>query len=77
MDVPGLFLSYRAASRRRDAVLPNGGTAGLRMWHPPVAWPAQIARVTSLDYRALQAHIVGISKKAYVLATRRCLDWTA
>jgi pimeloyl-ACP methyl ester carboxylesterase len=50
-DVPGGYLYYQTSGQGQDVVLFNGGTADLRMWDTTTAWLAQIARVTTFDYR--------------------------
>jgi pimeloyl-ACP methyl ester carboxylesterase len=51
VDVPGGYLYYQTCGQGPDVVLFNGGTADLRMWETTTAWLAQIARVTTFDYR--------------------------
>jgi 3-oxoadipate enol-lactonase len=51
VDVPGGYLYCEVRGSGRDVVLFNGGTADLRMWDSTVAWLAEIARVTTFDYR--------------------------
>ncbi len=51
VDVPGGYLYRETIGSGRDVVLLNGGTADLRMWDSTVAWLADIARVTTFDYR--------------------------
>jgi 3-oxoadipate enol-lactonase len=50
-DVPGGYLYYETRGRGQDVVLFNGGAADLRMWDTTVTWLAEIARVTTFDYR--------------------------
>jgi 3-oxoadipate enol-lactonase len=50
-DVPGGYLYYRTRGHGQDVVLLNAGTADLRMWDTTTAWLAEVARVTTLDYR--------------------------
>ena len=51
MDVPGGFLYYQTRGEGQDVVLLNAGAADLRMWETTVAWLADVARVTTFDYR--------------------------
>jgi pimeloyl-ACP methyl ester carboxylesterase len=51
VDVPGGFLYYRTCGQGQDVVLLNAGTADLRMWETTTPWLAEVARVTTFDYR--------------------------
>src|SRR5690242_4930716 len=50
-DVPGGYLYYRTQGQGQDVLLLNAATADLRMWETTTAWLAEIARVTTFDYR--------------------------
>lgn len=50
-DVPGGFLYYQAHGQGPDVVLLNPGSADLRVWDTTLLWLAEIARVTTFDYR--------------------------
>lgn len=51
VEVPDGYLYYRQCGRGPDVVLLNAGLADVRMWDTTVAWLADIARVTTWDYR--------------------------
>jgi pimeloyl-ACP methyl ester carboxylesterase len=51
VDAQDGYLYCEVRGSGRDVVLFNGGTADLRMWDSTVAWLAEIARVTTFDYR--------------------------
>ena len=51
VDVPGGFVYCRARGQGQDVVLLSAGGADLRMWETTVSWLAQVARVTTFDYR--------------------------
>jgi pimeloyl-ACP methyl ester carboxylesterase len=51
VDVPGGFLYSRTRGQGQDVILLNAGTVDLRMWEATTAWLAEIARVTTFDYR--------------------------
>ena len=51
VDVEDGYLYCEVRGRGRDVVLFNGGTADLHMWRSTVEWLAEIARVTTFDYR--------------------------
>ncbi|MCU7726595.1 alpha/beta hydrolase [Actinoplanes sp. KI2] len=50
-EVPDGYLYYRQHGHGPDVVLLNAGLADVRMWDTTVAWLADIARVTTWDYR--------------------------
>ncbi|WP_279580120.1 alpha/beta fold hydrolase [Fodinicola feengrottensis] len=50
-DVPGGYLYYQQHGQGQDVLLLNAGLTDLRMWDTTVAWLADIARVTTFDYR--------------------------
>ncbi|MGA8113161.1 MAG: alpha/beta hydrolase [Actinocatenispora sp.] len=51
VDVPGGFLHYQTHGQGQDVVLLNPGSADLRFWETTLPWLAEIARVTTFDYR--------------------------
>jgi 3-oxoadipate enol-lactonase len=51
VDVPGGFLYCRTWGQGQDVVLLNAGAADLRMWETTIPWLAEVARVTTFDYR--------------------------
>jgi len=51
VDVPGGYLYCRTSGQGQDVVLLNAGAADLRMWETTIAWLAEVARVTTFDYR--------------------------
>lgn len=51
VDVPDGYLYSQTHGNGPDVVLLNAGYADLRMWDSTLAWLAEIARVTTLDYR--------------------------
>lgn len=51
VDVPNGYLYSQTHGAGLDVVLLNAGYADLRMWDSTVAWLADLARVTTLDYR--------------------------
>lgn len=51
VDVPNGFLYWQTRGQGQDVVLLNAGAADLRMWETTVPWLAEIARVTTFDYR--------------------------
>jgi pimeloyl-ACP methyl ester carboxylesterase len=51
VDVPGGFLHCRTHGQGPDVVLCNPGGADLRVWESTLSWLAEIARVTTFDYR--------------------------
>jgi 3-oxoadipate enol-lactonase len=51
VDVPGGFLHYQAHGHGQDVVLFNPGSADLRVWETTLPWLAEIAQVTTFDYR--------------------------
>jgi 3-oxoadipate enol-lactonase len=50
-DVPGGFLYYQVHGHGQDVVLLNPGSADLRVWETTLPWLAEIAQVTTFDYR--------------------------
>jgi pimeloyl-ACP methyl ester carboxylesterase len=51
VDVPGGFLFCRTQGQGPHVVLLNAGGPDLRMWDTTISWLAEIARVTTFDYR--------------------------
>lgn len=51
VDVPNGFLYSRTHGAGQDVVLLNAGYADVRMWDTTIGWLADIARVTTFDYR--------------------------
>src|ERR1044072_9039452 len=51
VDVPEGYLYSRTQGQGPDVLLFNAGAADVRMWETTIPWLAQIARVTTFDYR--------------------------
>jgi pimeloyl-ACP methyl ester carboxylesterase len=51
VDLPDGYLYYQQQGQGPDVVLFNAGGVDLRMWDTTVVWLADIARVTTWDYR--------------------------
>lgn len=51
VDVPGGYLYYETRGSGQDVVLFNDGATDLRVWDTTIPWLAEIARVTTFDYR--------------------------
>lgn len=51
VDVQDGFLYYQTRGQGQDVVLLNAGSVDLRMWETTTEWLAEVARVTTFDYR--------------------------
>lgn len=59
VEVPDGFVYAQTRGQGQDVVLLNAGAADLRMWATTVPWLAEVARVTTFDYRDM-----GLSSRA-------------